>query len=182
MQTVRAAGTTTGSVAGKTRRLTRIGVLVAATAVAAQVAIPLPGSPVPVVLSNLMAVLAGLLLGPRDGAVAMVVYVLVGLAGVPVFAAGHAGAGVLVGPTGGYLVGFIVAAFLAGAVRRRNVWLATAAGMAVIYVLGLPWLAWTAHLTWKRAILLGAVPFLPGDALKTIAAAAVARAVPTPRG
>ncbi|HKX20012.1 MAG TPA: biotin transporter BioY [bacterium] len=154
----------------------------AATAVAAQIAIPLPGSPVPIVLSNLMAVLAGLLLGARDGAIAMVVYVLVGLAGVPVYAAGHSGAGVLVGPTGGYLVGFVIAAYLAGAVRQRSVWLAAAAAMAVIYFFGVPWLIWTTHLAWKHAVLLGALPFLPGDALKTIAAVAVARAIPTPRG
>jgi biotin transport system substrate-specific component len=157
-------------------RLTRVALTAALAAVAAQVSIPVPGSPVPVVLSNLVAVLAGLVLGPRDGALAMTVYVLLGAAGLPVYAGGHGGPTALVGPTGGYLAGFVLAAWVAGALRRRTLWGAASGAMAVIYLPGLLWLHVVAHLGWAETLLAGAAPFVVGDALKVIGAVAISRA------
>jgi len=162
------------------RDATLAGVFAALTAVGAQLQAPLPFSPVPIVLSNLLAVLSGLILGPRLGAMSQLVYVLVGVAGVPVFAGLHGGAAVLAGPTGGYLVGFVLAAAVAGALRgappldTRRALSAAAAGAAVVYLPGLPWLVVTTGMGLRRALLAGVLPFLPGDLLKVVAAGVVA--------
>src|ERR687883_1886220 len=131
--------------------MTRTALMAAVTAVAAQIAIPLPFSPVPFTLQVLAVILSGLLLGPRYGALAQAVYVLVGTVGVPVFAGFSGGLGVILGPTGGYLVSYPIAAAVAGlavpavtgAARRRALslgFLWGCASLAVIYALGVTWL------------------------------------------
>lgn len=136
----------------------------ALTAIGARVAIPLPFTPVPVTLQVLFPLLAGLLLGSRRGALSQAEYVAAGLAGLPVFAKGGSGLAYLFGPTGGYLLGFIAAAFLVGelvAMNRRKsavrastqgfdtlcystqgaAFLASLGGVAAIYLCGALWLA-----------------------------------------
>lgn len=171
------------------RRVVLVGLLAALTAVGAQIQTPLPFSPVPVVLSNFFAILAGLVLGPGLGARSQAVYVLLGLAGAPVFAGFHGGLQVLAGPTGGYLIGFILAAAASGALAGRDpdvsrALVAAAVAAALIYVVGVPWLAAVLHVSLRKAVYVGVLPFLPGDALKVAAAAVVAppliRAVRTP--
>jgi len=145
----------------------------------ARVVIPLPFSPVPVSGQTLGALLAGLLLGSRRGAASVISYVLLGISGVPVFALG-AGPAYLLGPTGGFLLGFIGAAFVAGAIAEqpwgRNLagtLLALVAGSLVIYACGLAWLVkFTGP---SRVLRLGLYPFLPGDIIKLVIATAVAR-------
>ncbi len=147
-------------------------------ALSAQVFIPLPFTPVPVTLQTLTVLLAGVLLGSRRGAAAAVVYVGAGALGLPLFAAGGAGLARLAGPTGGYLLGFIAAAFAAGWLAERGLdrrvatmVIAMLAGNAVIYACGLPWLALYVGL--GNVLALGLVPFIVGDALKILFAAAV---------
>lgn len=147
----------------------------AATAAGAYLVIPLP--PVPVTLQTLFMALAGALLGPRLGAMSQMVYVLLGIMGLPVFAGGKAGLGVLLGPTGGYLVGFVAGAWLigrmvhseepAGAVRIA---LGIAAGYALVYAFGVTGLWLIARLSLIKALSLGVLPFLIGDALKIMGA------------
>src|ERR671920_2534163 len=126
--------------------MTRTALMAAATGVAAQIAIPLPFSPVSFTLQVLAVILSGLLLGPRYGALAQVVYVLLGAVGLPVFAQFSGGLGVVLGPTGGYLLSYPIAAAVAGlasnatrsADRRRALWtsfLWGCGGLAVIYAL-----------------------------------------------
>jgi biotin transport system substrate-specific component len=148
-------------------------VLVAASA---QVSIPLPFSPVPITGQTLAVLLIGAALGGRRGALAMTVYLVEGASGLPVFAAGKAGIAVLLGPTGGYIVGFIGAAFLTGLLAElgwdRRFWttiLAMLFGSLIIYVCGLPWLA--GFVGTKRVLAAGLLPFIPGDILKVVAAA-----------
>jgi biotin transport system substrate-specific component len=151
--------------------------------VLAQVAVPLPFTPVPVTGQTLGVLLIGALLGSRRGALAMLVHLAEGLAGLPVFAEANSawtstrmGVPTIVGPTAGYLLAFPVAAFVVGWLAERG-WdrrLLTAAaamlvGQAVIYGGGLTWLA--AYVGWERAIPLGMLPFLSGDALKLVLAA-----------
>jgi biotin transport system substrate-specific component len=165
--------------------MTRTALMAAVTAVAAQIAIPLPFSPVPFTLQVLAVILSGLLLGPRYGALAQAIYVLVGAIGVPVFAGFRAGLGVIVGPTGGYLVAYPFAAALAGlaayaaanAVRRRALWasfLWGCAGLALIYALGATWLALVTDLPFAAALAQGVLPFVPLDLVKVGLAALVA--------
>jgi len=165
-----------------TRRLSALGVVgfaVALTA-ASQVAIPIPGTPVPMTLQPLVVVLAGLMLGPTLGAASMVLFLAVGAMGVPVFAPGGApGVARLMGPTGGYLIAFPVAAFVAGFVAARKPtllgrWVAAMLGMVVIFVGGLSQLTILTGSV-RQAIALGITPFAALDVVKALVAALIAR-------
>src|SRR5580704_13766895 len=143
----------------------------AALAAASQVAIPLPGTPVPLTLQPLLVVVAGMMLGPVNGAVSMLLYLAAGAAGLPVFAPmGAPGIARLLGPTGGYLLAYPAAAYIAGAcvARTRTFWeraLAAGAGILVLYVGGLAQLGLiTGSLT--RAAVIGVLPFAAADAAK----------------
>jgi biotin transport system substrate-specific component len=150
-----------------------IGVLAfaAATAFGAKVAIPLPGTPVPFTLQVAFVLLAGALLGARLGAASQLAYLAAGAAGAPVFAAGG-GLFYLLGPTGGYLLAFPLAAWVVGAVAGRagglmRLAIALVAGVAVIYGGGAAWLAVLAGAP-GRALLVGAAPFLALDLAKIV--------------
>lgn len=148
------------------------------------VSIPLPFSPVPIVLQNLFALLAGLVLGPVLGVAAAELYLIAGLIGAPVFAGASGGLARLLGPTGGFLVGYALAAFIAGLIaglpvpgKKIPLWriiLAAAAGLLVVYVPGVAWLKISTGRTWAAALAGGFVPFIPGDAIKGCIAAAAA--------
>jgi biotin transport system substrate-specific component len=151
---------------------------VLATAFGAQVAVRLPWTPVPVTFQPLFVVLAGVVLGARAGAVAMVAYVTIGALGAPVFSNGGAGVAWLLGPTGGYLFAAPAAAFVAGIIagrEGRSVRLLTGltAGTAVMYLGGVSQLALVTGQGWAAAFALGAVPFLLGDVTKILFAFAV---------
>ncbi len=152
----------------------------ALTALAAQVRIPLPGSPVPITGSTFAVLLGAAALGPLRGSLAQAVYVAVGLAGLPVFTNGSSGVSYAVGATGGYLVGFIAASAVVGMLARRGadrrmVGAATAfaVGSLVIYAFGVPWLMYVTGMPAGEALLRGAGVFLIGDALKALAAGAL---------
>ena len=140
-------------------------------ALAAQIAIPLPFSPVPITGQTLAVLLVGALLGSRRGACSLLLYLMEGAAGLPVFATGTGGLTRLLGPTGGYLVGFVAAAYVTGWLAEHQ-WdrevlsnaLAMFLGNVVIYVFGLPWLA--CFVGAGRALALGLYPFIAGDLLK----------------
>jgi len=166
--------------------MTRVALMAAFTAVAAQIAIPL--EPVPFTLQVLAVVLTGLLLGPRYGALAMAIYLLVGAVGVPVFAGFRGGLGILLGDTGGYLLAYPLAAALAGvaagavanAPRRRALivgFLWGSLALAVIYALGATWLAVLAGLSPGAALVAGVLPFVIFDLIKVGLANLVAVAV-----
>ena len=155
-------------------------------AFAAQVAIPLPPDGVPQTLHTLVVLLAALRLGPVLGTTSMVLYALVGLVGVPVFAKGGHGPAVLVGQTGGYIVGFIACQPLVHWIVRRpdgtvRGWLALIAAMtaahAVIFAIGVPWLGVVNGYGPWRAIEGGLLPFIPGTIAKTAVAVLIGRHV-----
>ena len=149
-----------------------------ATGLAAQAAIHLPFTPVPITGQTFAVLLVAALLGSRRGAMSMILYLAEGAAGLPVFGGGAAGPAILAGPTGGYLIGFVPAAWAVGALAERG-WdrrvpttlVAFLAGNALIYAFGLPWLA--LHVGWERTLALGFLPFAIGDALKLLLAAIV---------
>lgn len=167
--------------------MTRTALMAAVTAVAAQITIPLPFSPVPFTMQVLAVVLTGLLLGPRYGALAQAIYLLVGAIGVPVFAGFKGGLGIIIGPTGGYLLSYPLAAAVAGlaayaasnAPRRRALFVSIAAGtgaLAIIYAVGATWLAVQTGLPPAVALAQGVLPFVPLDIAKVVLAALVATA------
>ena len=143
----------------------------AVTAAGAYMMIPVP--PVPITLQTFFLYLAAALLGARLGALSQVVYLLIGMIGLPVFAGGKGGMGVLLGPTGGYLLGFVAGAYVIGRLVDLKkdpgpVWFAFAmsSGTVVIYILGVVQLILIARFSMNQAITVGVFPFLIGDALK----------------
>ncbi|MFD0690027.1 biotin transporter BioY [Actinomadura fibrosa] len=143
--------------------------------VAAQIAVPLPGTPVPVSAQPFAVLLAGAALGWARGGLGMLVYLLAGMAGVPWFADGGSGTGM---PTLGYTIGFVAAAAVVGRLAERGGDRTPArtvgtmlAGTAIMYAAGVPYLMASLHVGLDRALHLGVTPFLAGDALKVLLAA-----------
>ena len=150
-----------------------------AALIAAGAFISVPIGPVPIVMQNFFVLLTGVLLGKKWGLASVGVYLLAGILGLPVFAGGTGGIGRIAGPTGGYLLGYLPAVFIAGwiAEKGENIkWMdvpAMVAGMSIVYGIGVPWLKMVTGMTFDKAIALGLYPFLIGDALKIAAAVPV---------
>lgn len=155
--------------------------MAALIAVGGYLAIPI--GPVPIVLQNLFVLVAGLLLGSRWGAAAVGVYLLAGACGLPVFAGGGGGLGHLFGPRGGYLFGFLAAAWVVGKISessgRRPAWeiVAPVVGSLIVYAIGVPWLKTMLGFGYGKAFMVGMYPFIVGDVLKIVAALAIVKSV-----
>lgn len=163
-------------------RMTAFTALMAAlTAVGAFLAIPI--GPVPIVLQNLFVMLSGLLLGPRWAMAGVGVYLLAGACGLPVFAGGMGGPGRLFGPTGGYLIGYLPAVVVIGWISEKGNQRtlfdvgAMLCGTAILYLFGLFWLKALTGMTVAKTLAVGMLPFLPGDALKIVAAIPIVKAI-----
>lgn len=142
----------------------------------AQIRIPLPFTPVPITGQTFAVLLVGAALGANRGAASLVLYTLEGIAGLPVFTGGAAGLAQLAGPTGGYLIGFIAAAYVVGLLAERGLdrqWRTALVpfliGSLVIYAFGVLWLA--VYLGLPDAIAKGLLPFIIGDTIKLVLAA-----------
>lgn len=152
----------------------------ALTALAAQVSFRLPWTPVPITGQTFAVLMAGAVLGMSRGLTSQLIYIAVGAMGLPVYAGSEGGWHAATGATGGYLLGFALAAAVVGRLsdRHQDRHLLTSipamlAGSAIVYALGVPWLAWSLDVSGTKAIELGMAPFLIGDALKLIAAGAL---------
>lgn len=151
-----------------------IGLMTALTCVLGPLAIPLPFSPVPISFTNLAVYLAVYVLGMKAGAVSYLVYLLLGMAGLPVFSGFTGGFGKLAGPTGGYLIGFIFMAVISGFFIDHfpGKKLFHAAGMVlgtgVCYLFGTSWLSHQLGVSFTAGLASGVIPYLPGDAAKIL--------------
>jgi len=134
-------------------------------ALCSQIVIPLPFSPVPISLGPAVALLLGVYLGPVAGTLSVATYLIEGGLGLPFFGFAHCGLATLLGPTGGYLLGYVPGAYIAGRLASRPT-LAFVLGMAAIFACGLPQLA--LFVGWSSALLMGLFPFLPGEVLKGV--------------
>ncbi|MEW5909373.1 MAG: biotin transporter BioY [Thermodesulfobacteriota bacterium] len=149
----------------------------ALTAAGALIAIPV--GPVPIVLQNFFVMITGLLLGSRWGLASVGIYLLAGVMGFPVFAGGTGGIGRIMGPTGGYLIGYLPAVWLIGWISHRPKpaplfdLIAMLCGSLIIYLFGLSWLKLITGMNLWKSLAVGMIPFLPGDAVKIAAALAV---------
>ena len=191
MQAMNAPGTLLDTLSSgvELRGAIRVGAVIlmtALTATAAQVSIPLPFTPVPLTLTPMIVLLGGAALGSRLGMASQVLYLALGIAGLPVFAASAVlppGALRLLGPTGGYLMAYPFAAFLAGYLAERGFdrryatsVLAMLAGLAVVFAFGVTWLAFFARPVasgFGAALATGLYPFVVADLVKVCIAAAV---------
>ena len=153
-----------------------VGIMTALTCVMGPFSIPLPFSPVPLSLTMLAIFFSLYVVGMKLGTLSTLLYLLIGLVGLPVFSNFSGGAGKLLGPTGGYLIGFIFMALIAGFFIDK--WLnnlllgfvGMVLGTAVCYAFGTAWLAYQNHLTLKAALLAAVIPFIPGDIIKMVIA------------
>lgn len=163
----------------RTKQMVLIALMTAVTCVLGPLSIPLPFSPVPISLTNFAIFLAIFILGMKNGTISFIIYLLLGAAGVPVFSSFRGGLQVLAGPTGGYLIGFIFLALIMGFALdhfdRKLVptIIGMIIGMAVCYAFGTVWLAKLLSLSFKEGLMMGVIPYLPGDAAKIIIAAIV---------
>ena len=153
--------------------------MTAITCILAPLSIPLPFSPVPISLTNLVIFISVFILGMKDATISFLIYLLLGTVGLPVFSSFRAGLSVLAGPTGGYLIGFIVLALSQGCAMKyfdRKLLptiIGMLIGMAVCYIFGTVWLAKLMSLSFKGGLFMGVIPYLPGDAVKIIIAVIV---------
>ena len=159
----------------KTLDIVTLALFSALTAIGAYISIPLPFSEVPITLQTMFTYLAGAVLGGYLGALSQLIYLLIGLAGLPIFAGGGSSLSVLIGPSGGYLLGFILAAFVIGELKKLKrgfVWLfiCMVVGTIIIYVLGVAQLMNWAKISLNQAIVIGVLPFIFGDIIKILLA------------
>src|SRR5215217_9027420 len=139
------------------------------TAACAQISFPFPGSPVPVTGQTFAVLLTGAALGANRGALGQMLYVALGLVGLPFYADGAHGVDVVFGATGGYLLAFPISAWVCGKLAEKRydrtplkALPAFTVGSLIVFAVGVPWLAVSADLTLAKAIQLGFVPFIPG--------------------
>lgn len=172
-----------GANVNKTAEMTKMALMVAMNCVSAYIIIPLPFSLSPIALQTLIVNLTGYVLNAKQAFMTMLVYLLVGLAGVPVFTGGSAGPGKLFGPTGGYIIGFLFTAVFLAYFRgekysfKRYALLGCVIGIPLIYVFGVVQLKLITGMGWDKAIMTGALPFIPLDIVKCLAAAVIAGAI-----
>lgn len=158
-----------------TQKLVLAALMAALTAICSQILIPLPL--VPINLALFAVHLTGALLGAQYGTLSIIVYVLLGAAGVPVFAGFQSGPAALFGSTGGYILGYVLCAFLVGLLSRRfgmrfgGLCLSMAVGVVVCYAFGTLWFMYVSGMNLVSSLSYCVLPFLPGDVVKILLAA-----------
>lgn len=168
--------TTTKHTQTSTRLLVRIALVTAITCILAPLSIPLPFSPVPLSLTNLVLYISIFVLGWKSATVSYLVYLLLGTVGLPVFSGFAGGLGKLAGPTGGYLVGMIFLTILSGWIAERFskkpvlIFIGMLLGSAVNYLFGTTWLCMQLHLSFAEGLVIGVVPYLFFDIAKMLIA------------
>ena len=168
-----------------TRQMTLVAMFTGLTTVGAFISIPL--GEVPITLQTLFVILSGLILGPKLGALSQIVYIFLGLVGVPIFAEFTGGVQAIMKPSFGFIIGFIFAAYIVGKIAHsgekvssKNIWIASLVGIIVIYLFGLPYMYYILNivmakgLSFNTIMKIGCLIFLPGDFLKLIVASVVA--------
>lgn len=158
-----------------TYQMTLIALMTALTCILAPFSVPLPGG-VPISLTNLVIYISAFLLGSKKGTLSYIIYLLLGLVGLPVFSGFTGGVGKLAGPTGGYLIGFILLAYIVGFCVEKfegklyMYAIGMIAGLAIAYFFGTVWFVYQMKVTFVAALSSCVFPFLIGDALKIIVA------------
>lgn len=147
-------------------------------AACAFISIPVPGTPIPIVLQNMMVVLSGMLLGPVLGSASTVLFILAGILGLPVFSGGTGGIAKIMGPTGGFIIGYAIAALVAGLILGRprldgkkhiaRIIIAAVCGFVVMYIPGVLHFMNSLEKTFSETMALCVIPYIPGDLIKMV--------------
>ncbi len=167
-----------------TKEMTLVAMFTGLTAVGAFISIPL--GEVPITLQTLFVILSGLILGPKLGALSQIVYIFLGLIGVPIFAGFSGGLQTVMKPSFGFVIGFVFATYIIGKIAHfgseistKNIWIASLIGTIVIYLFGIPYMYYILNivmakgLSFETVIKMGCLLFLPGDFLKLVVASVV---------
>ncbi|NLW42531.1 MAG: biotin transporter BioY [Tissierellia bacterium] len=160
-----------------TKDLTQISMFAALTAIGAYVSVPI--GHVPITLQSMFVLMSGVILGSKRGAISQIVYMVVGLIGLPVFAGGRGGIATIMTPSFGFIFGFVAMAYISGYLYERgvNVWISSFVATIVLYLVGLPYMAFILNsvmgnsFDFLKILNLGLIPFIPGDSLKVLATA-----------
>lgn len=151
--------------------------------IGAYISIPLPIGPVPIVLADFFVMLTGLFLGWKYGLLTVTVYLGLGALGLPVFSGGGSGLVMLFGPTGGFLIGYLLLVVIIGLVTSaaKTSWflnlIAVLLGNVALYSVGIIWLKITLEMNWATAVGVGLIPFLPGTVIKILVVLAISRRI-----
>lgn len=150
------------------------------TALGAYVYIPLGFTPVPITLQTFFVLSSGAILGRRLGPISQITYIILGVTGLPMFLSGSFGLAYLLGPTGGYILGFVIASYVIGKLLQNNdslisIVTALIIGEAIILSLGAGWLWVGLRFSLTKAFYLGVIPFIPGDIIKIIVASFICK-------
>ena len=165
----------------RTRTMALIAIMAAITCVLGPLSIPI--GPVPISFTNLAIYITVIILGTKNGTISYLIYLLIGLVGLPVFSNFTGGPGKLFGPTGGYLIGFIAMAVITGIFveKSKGHYVFSIIGMVlgtlVTYLLGTLWLGYQLNLSFPQALSAGVIPFIPGDLIKILIATFVGNAI-----
>ncbi|BAA29228.1 biotin transporter BioY [Pyrococcus horikoshii] len=154
----------------KAKEVSLVALFVALTSVGAQISVSI--GPVPLTLQVFFVILAGLVLGPKLGFLSILIYDILGALGIPVFAGFSGGIAHILGPTGGYIIAFPIATFIAGLGRGKVRYLTSLMGLLVIYLIGWMWLA--RFVGFNKAFILGVLPFIVPDIVKAATAVIIA--------
>ncbi|MFI3172517.1 MAG: biotin transporter BioY [Eubacteriales bacterium] len=167
---------TTTQITSKTKSMTTIALITAITCIVAPFSIPIPISPVPISLTNLVLYISPYILGCKKSTISYIVYLLLGAVGLPIFSSFSGGLGKLIGPTGGYLLGFIFLVLITGLVVEHfptNIFIIVMGmivGTFICYIFGTYWLALQLEMTFVAALAVGVTPYLIGDSVKILIA------------
>ncbi len=165
----------------KSYKISLIGLFVAITAICSWITIPLPFTPVPINMATFAVIMSGLVLGARLGAISQIIYIFIGIVGMPVFSGFSSGFGVLVGPTGGYLMGYIFIALLSGILSKNHdykIFIGIVLGNVMCYILGSLWFMYITESNLTTTLTLCVFPFILGDILKILLAYLVFKRIP----
>lgn len=156
------------------KTMAMVGVMTAVICIVSPFTIPLPFSPVPISLATLILYFSTYILGMKKAIISYVIYLLIGIVGIPVFSGFSGGIGKIAGPTGGYLIGYVFILLLAGIFidRYYKKWYLCLIGLVLgtlsCYILGTIWLAIQCNMSFYNALMAGVIPFLPGDIAKIV--------------
>ncbi|MBO6001426.1 MAG: biotin transporter BioY [Spirochaetales bacterium] len=155
-----------------------VALFAAISAISGFLAVPVPGTPVPIVLQNMMVVLSGMLLGPVLGTLSTLLFVVAGILGLPILSGGTGGFAKLMSPTGGFIVGYVISSLVAGLILGRPMYgkkvsivktiVAAFTGFVVMYIPGILHFMNIMDADLKESLMLCILPYLPGDLLKLI--------------
>lgn len=164
----------------KVRDITVIGLMVALLCISSYIAFPLPFTPIMITSQTIIINLIALTMNTKKGVLSIIVFYLIGAIGVPVFSGGRSGIGTLVGPSGGYFLGFLLTVLVITLIKgknsnlRKSITLTVFVGMTIIYICGATWMGYYNGLSFMENLKVSILPFIPGDIIKCVLASYIA--------